>query len=154
MMTGNLKSLIFLALSIVVLLTTGFAFIGEAFSPASLERGGHALSDISGYNIQIDIKIDQKNPERVAAILLEVSAPNGSDTADSVHISLNGGDTWVQCSFEWGRSWRCDFRPDSEPRVVDTENLQISAQGIRKVSGFIPAKPLTPGTLYKGTRRM
>ena len=135
-MTAKLTIPIFIAVFIVVFLTTGFAFNGQAFSPANTnERGGHSQVNISGYIVDISIKINKENPERVAAILLNVSAPNGKDTANVVQISLDDGETWGHCNLLWGQSWQCEFISNAEPFVADIENLQISTQGMEQTSG-------------------
>ena len=56
-----------------VIFTTGFAFNAYADASTAIPaKGGHAESRISGYAIDISFELSQKNPERIAALILEI----------------------------------------------------------------------------------
>jgi hypothetical protein len=129
-MTGKFKTLLLFIISMCVIFTAGFAFNAYANASTTIPtRGGHAESRISGYTIDITIELSQENPERIAALILEVSDPMGEDVLDSIYISSDDGDTWLQCEFLWDQSWKCIFSPGCEPLVVETNKIIVSTGG-------------------------
>ena len=126
-MTEKIKTLLIIMISMGVIFTTGFAFNAYADASTAIPaKGGHAESRISGYAIDISFELSQKNPERIAALILEISDLMEEDMLDSVYISSDDGDTWLQCEFLWAQSWKCIFSPGCEPLVTEMSKMIVS----------------------------
>ena len=108
----------------VVLMGVLFAVSGQA--SANTQHKGIGQVEISGdYQVQVFYKLDEKQPDHLKSVSLGVDKPLGASDPSQIMISMDEGETWVNCQFSGGTDWTCKFQAGAAPNIEFIQNIRV-----------------------------
>ncbi len=115
---------IILVLAVLLAIIIGFT----ASNNVPESGAGEGAGTIVGYDIS-DITYRQHETDRskIVGITFYVNPQGNAFNASVVKISVDDGNTWIDCNIETQPRWNCPFAAGSEPNVADLSNLRIVA---------------------------
>lgn len=89
------------------------------------QRGQGEVVVTGGYQVSVSFELDERSPDRVGEVSLEVLSVKSLAPEAVIKMSLDEGDNWHECRFSGEKTWKCVFQPSDMPLVETINSVKV-----------------------------